>query len=85
MYTDTTPLPPPDTSDAPAAQVNPNGVDLARKAGFPKDHKDARIAKVAAAETSGEYGAAHDPSNPQTLERLQGGAFLSSTQLHGGA
>ena len=78
--TDTTPTAAPDRSDAPAQDVNPQGVDLARKAGFPRDHKDARIAVIDPANVNGEYGVlngshpAHDEATP---------AAWSSDHLHG--
>ncbi len=73
----------PDRSDAPSEEVNPQGVDLARKAGFPRDHQDARLVKIADA-NFGEYSAdGMDDSNPAKLEKLAGGAFLSSEKLLG--
>ena len=83
--TDTKPTPP-DTSDSPASDVNPQGVDLARKAGFAPDHKDAALVRIDAANLpGGEYSSdGADDSNPAKLEAMAAPAFWPSDKLDGG-
>ena len=50
----------------------------------PDAHPDAALVQIAPAELDGSFTAAHNSSHPEVLAHLQGGAFLSSDELHTG-